>query len=181
MELEQEKGCVYFFKHSGLNPIKIGYSSNKSPLKRFNQFKTYAPYGAEIIGFILSSNSKELETKLHKKFSQYRLDGEWFDITVEMVEKEIELQSSIEDLKLKTEFQLQWAKKLNENKQIETDVKEAKNQSIITINSLKNRTKKEQFFDIYKNNKYIKKTTIADFFGVTRKTIHQWINDYNKQ
>ena len=179
MELEQEKGCVYFFKHSGLNPIKIGYSSNKSPIKRFNQFKTYAPYGAEIIGFILSSNSKELEIKLHEKFSQYRLEGEWFDITIEIVEKEIELQSSIEDLKLKTEFQLQWAKKLNENKQIENDVKEAKKQSTITKNLFNN--KKEQFFDIYKNNKDINKTSMADLFGVSRKTIYEWINDYNKQ
>ena len=70
--METKKGCVYFFKHIGLTPIKIGYSENESPFNRFTQFKTYAPYGSEILGFIIISDAKELETLLHKKYASKR-------------------------------------------------------------------------------------------------------------
>ena len=42
--MTENKGCVYFFRHIGLSPIKIGYSTHESPLDRFNQFKTYAEF-----------------------------------------------------------------------------------------------------------------------------------------
>ena len=113
---EEKKGCVYFFKHTGLEPIKIGYSTNESPLDRFYQFKTYAPYGAEIIGFIRATKAKELETKLHYKYSNKRLEGEWFDITIEEVKKEIKLHEDIQESLLKSEFQLAWAKECVQEK-----------------------------------------------------------------
>jgi len=79
--MENQKGCVYFFRHIGLSPVKIGYSENESPINRFNQFKTYAPFGSEILGFIQTYNANELESNLHRKFSSKRLLGEWFEIT----------------------------------------------------------------------------------------------------
>jgi len=82
MEQEQ-KGCVYFFRHIGLTPVKIGYSTHESPIKRFEQFKTYAPYGSELIGFIRTYDAKKLETILHERFSAHRLGGEWFEISQE--------------------------------------------------------------------------------------------------
>ena len=108
---EKQKGCVYFFKHIGLNPVKIGYSTNESPVIRFDAFKTYAPYGAELIGFIRTLEAKELETLLHEKFSSNRINGEWFEITIDQVNSIIEFYSNIEDIKEKNEFQIAWAKK----------------------------------------------------------------------
>jgi len=37
MEEKSEKGCVYFFRHIGLTPVKIGFSTNESPFDRFEQ------------------------------------------------------------------------------------------------------------------------------------------------
>jgi len=107
-----ERGCVYFFRHIGLSPVKIGFSSNESPLKRFEQFKTYAPYGAEILGFIMTKESKELETTLHLKFSSNRLKGEWFEISKEDIDKVVSFYSNIEDVKEKNEFEIEWTKKI---------------------------------------------------------------------
>jgi hypothetical protein len=107
-----ERGCVYFFRHIGLSPVKIGYSNNESPLKRFESFKTYAPYGAELLGFIMTKESKELETILHERFSANRLKGEWFEISKEDVEKVVSFYSNIEDIKEKNEFEIEWSKKI---------------------------------------------------------------------
>lgn len=90
---ENEKGCVYFFKHKGIRPIKIGYSSNPTPIDRFEQFKTYAPFGAEIIGFIETNEAKSLETSLHLKYKEKRLNGEWFNISIDDVKMEIKIHS----------------------------------------------------------------------------------------
>ncbi len=105
------KGCVYFFKHVGLSPIKIGYSTNTSPIGRFDQFKTYAPFGAELIGFIKTHNAKELETQLHQKFASMRLVGEWFEMTVPDAEKWIKFYSDIEDIQEMNNFQVAWAER----------------------------------------------------------------------
>ena len=112
---KKEKGCVYFFKHVGLSPIKIGFSTNESPLERFEQFKTYAPYGAELIGFIRTHNAKELETELHLKFANVRLKGEWFDLSIEDVNKWVEFYSSLEDIEEENNFKVAWAKYLNKD------------------------------------------------------------------
>jgi len=107
---QKEKGCVYFFKHIGLDPIKIGYSSNSSPVNRFQQFKTYAPFGAELIGFIKSGDAKKLETHLHKIHESKRLEGEWFNISKNEANSLILLHSNIEDVRDKNDFQIAWAK-----------------------------------------------------------------------
>jgi len=91
--MKTEGGCVYFLKHTGLKPIKIGYSSKITPERRFNQFKTYAPFGGEIIGFINDENPILLERILQDRFSKYRLNGEWFDITLKEVEEVISIYS----------------------------------------------------------------------------------------
>ena len=88
--MQQEKGCVYFFKHIGLSPVKIGYSTRKSPTSRFNQFKTYAPYGAEMLGFFFNLMSlRRSRAFFMRKYKPFRLDGEWFDISEDKVFKEI--------------------------------------------------------------------------------------------
>jgi predicted XRE-type DNA-binding protein len=108
--MENKKGCVYFFRHVGLSPIKISYSENESPYKRFDQFKTYAPFGAELLGFIRTVRAKELETELHNKYSRDRVKGEWFELTKEEIEKCISFHSNLEDLEEMNSFQVFWAK-----------------------------------------------------------------------
>jgi hypothetical protein len=111
--MKTKKGSVYFFKHLGIDAIKIGFSDNESPLSRFEQMKTYSPYGAEIIGFIICENPKKLETDLHKKFNEYRLNGEWFNISIEKVKETISFHTNLEDLKERNDFEIEWLRKKN--------------------------------------------------------------------
>ena len=165
---EEQKGCVYFFRHVGLDPIKIGYSSNSSPIKRFNQFKTYAPFGAEIIGFIQTDEAKEIETKLHQKYANKRLDGEWFLISEKQCNLEIDFYTSKEDIKLRNDFQIFWAKSLadeQEKNKIDFDIE---------TNSFYN------FKKIYLKNKNLNRTYYASVFKVSRRTIVRWIEKIEK-
>jgi len=155
---QKTKGCVYFFRHVGLTPVKIGYSNENSPLKRFEQFKIYAPYGCEILGFIESHEAQELEVILHNKFSSKRLKGEWFEISIEEIEAQINLYSYADDLESKRMFELAWAKSKS-----------------TTIN--KNSTAKDLFFDLYRKNPKLKKAKTARDLGVTRKTLYNWIEE----
>jgi len=103
--MDLKKGCVYFFRHLTLKPVKIGYSDSSTPKNRFATFKTYAPFGAELLGFISSSNANVLEKKIHKKLKHKRLEGEWFDITDEEVKEIIDFYSKYNNLISASEFQ----------------------------------------------------------------------------
>lgn len=168
--MENKRGCVYFFRHIGLTPIKIGYSENESPINRFNSFKTYAPYGSEILGFIIISEAKEVESHLHKKYANKRLQGEWFELTEEEVKKEIDFYTKVSDIKEKNDFQIAWAKEIQKrNDKINEEIKISNNLS-----------KKELFFKLYKSNNKINKSQTAKDFGVSRRCIHDWIKLFNK-
>lgn len=164
--MEKEKGCVYFFRHIGLTPIKIGFSKNPSPINRFNQFKTYAPFGSEIVGFIQVDNPKDLESLIHSKYNHLRLEGEWFEITEEQAIKEIDFYSKLEDIKARNEFQIEWAKKINldleKNNEIKNLIDESSN-------------KFDNFRRLYKLNKNLHKKTTSMNLGVARQTIYNWI------
>jgi hypothetical protein len=80
-----KKDFVYFFKHNNINAIKIGKASGESVLDRFNSFRTYAPFGAEIVGFFETDNGHRDERELHQLFKSHRLQGEFFDISIDMV------------------------------------------------------------------------------------------------
>ena len=169
--VEKQKGCVYFFRHIGLTPVKIGYSSNESPINRFNQFRIFAPYGSEILGFIQSYEAVELENKLHMKFSSKRLIGEWFEITEEEVLKEIDFYSNIEDVKERNEFQIEWAKKLhNKRNNIEDEV---------SSYNFRNSGSKQKFIKMYKENPNLNRLRTAELLNVSRKCIYNWIEEIN--
>lgn len=162
--MENKKGCVYFFRHIGLTPVKIGYSNSESPIDRFTQFKTYAPYGSEIIGFIQSYEAKQLETTLHERFSAFRLSGEWFEITQEQCESVISFYSNIEDVKERNEFQQQFALYINNRKEFKKMIiKESE-------------VKKDRFFyyENYYSNDKMSINEKANLMGVSRKTISIW-------
>lgn len=172
----KEKGCVYFFKHIGLEPVKIGYSASPSPEKRFSQFKTYAPFGAELLGFIICDNAKELESKLHQKYSNKRLDGEWFLISIKDINNEIETNTSKEIVKFKNELQIKLAKEINK---IISDKKEIKNEEIVLMTNNYYTSNFENFKKIYHqvDKDKINKKALAKQFGVSRGTIYNWIKE----
>ena len=189
MEANKElktKGCVYFFRHIGLSPVKIGYSTRESPIGRFEQFKTYAPYGSEIIGFIQTFEAKELETTLHEKFSQYRLNGEWFDISEEECNKVISFYSNIEDIKEKNEFQIAYAKYVEKRHQYKTitnsilsteteeEIFNDKNNSVLMpiVSDRKN-----EIIKILNSNSIVKVSEIAQKFSISKKTVYKYIKE----
>jgi len=80
-------GCVYFVKHISGKPIKIGFTKDETPEKRMKQLSVSFPSGIELIGSIRTENAKELELKLHEKLSGFRLEGEWFFVSVPLIKK----------------------------------------------------------------------------------------------
>jgi len=163
IHMEIQRGCVYFFRHVGLSPVKIGYSENESPMNRFFQFKTYAPYGSEILGFIMISEAKLLESDLHRKYASKRLNGEWFDISEEEVKKEIDFYTNIADIKDRNEFQIAWA----------LEIQKKKENSKIDYPISKDRVY-ETFKKRYLSNKNLNKSQECKLIGVTRKTVQLW-------
>lgn len=79
------KDFIYFFKHKNITGIKIGRASGSSINDRFCSFKTYSPFGAEIIGFFECDNCVKTEAELHKRFATCRMNGEFFDISEDIV------------------------------------------------------------------------------------------------
>jgi nitrogen regulatory protein PII-like uncharacterized protein len=99
--MHKEKGSVYFIKHKGLTPIKIGYSKNEDPSSRLASISTDSPYGIQILGVITTIDPIELEKKLHKKYAEKRLNGEWFSIATADVDIEVEIHSDDCDIEMR--------------------------------------------------------------------------------
>lgn len=153
-----KKGCVYFFKHTGLSPVKIGFTRNKSPNKRFACLNTYSPYGCEIVGFIYTDNPKEVEQELHLKYIKNKLNNEWFEISITDVNNEIEFYNNRQFLIDKNNFSINWL------------------ESKIDIPTKK--TRKEKYDEFLKlHNKDISIMTISETIGVSRQTIYNWIEN----
>lgn len=79
------KNFIYFFKHKKISGVKIGRTSGDSVNQRFSCFKTYSPFGAEILGFFECDNCVVKEIELHKRFSMLRMHGEFFNISDDIV------------------------------------------------------------------------------------------------
>ena len=71
--VEQKEFKTYFFKNPLTNLIKIGKSVDINRRKKDIQVGT----GAELE--ILYVTDENIEDKLHRKFKEYRVHGEWFD------------------------------------------------------------------------------------------------------
>ena len=95
---------VYFIKHKGLSPIKIGRTNDLS--KRIYSFNNASPYGIEVIGVIETKDSVKLESIIHKKFNSFRLNGEWFDITNENAINTIMLHNGADYIEARNRFEI---------------------------------------------------------------------------
>jgi hypothetical protein len=69
------EGCVYFIQSDHGGPIKIGFTGNRE--QRLKTLQLSSPYKLVVLGLIPNS-TYETEKKLHEKFSEFRLHGEWF-------------------------------------------------------------------------------------------------------
>ena len=99
-------GCIYFIRHKGQEPIKIGLTNEDSPEKRIRSMETVSPWGIELIGHFYTSIHYDMEKIIHDDFASRRLKGEWFNISPEDVEETIEKYSniSLEDFITKTKI-----------------------------------------------------------------------------
>ena len=184
---KKEKGCVYFFRHLTTEPVKIGYSESVTPKKRFEQFKTYAPFGAELLGFIRSYKPLLLERELHKKYADKRLKGEWFKITEADIKKDIEIYSELEDKILKSNYEIKYMNHLdsiapknglNINKDLisfldKLDFNKLKiNRKDLKINFLNQYPLNKNEFTSQKFNRQFKKYAEYNGFGFVEKKIN---------
>lgn len=69
-------GCVYLVAGVGYDIHKIG--SSQDITKRLRYFRTNLPFQVELIHKIETTAPAKLERELHKKFSDKRVNGEWF-------------------------------------------------------------------------------------------------------
>jgi hypothetical protein len=73
---------VYFIQ-SDAGPIKIGHS-DVGARSRLSQLQTSSPIGLKLLKVL--PGTIKLERELHRKFAQYRLRGEWFQPSPELLE-----------------------------------------------------------------------------------------------
>ncbi len=87
----KEEVYVYIIENTHLHDTKIGISNN--PEKRIKQLQTGSSRPL-IIRYAIRFNNRDeaikVENALHKKYSRYKLIGEWFDIDYNQVVKYIE-------------------------------------------------------------------------------------------
>jgi hypothetical protein len=106
------KGYVYFFRHIGTTPVKIGMTTSETVQSRFDSFKIYAPYGAEILGYIETDNQLKLEQQIHNTFKEKRLFGEFFEISIDVVNSIIIRYGNKKIIRLKNDFEI-WLTKVD--------------------------------------------------------------------
>jgi len=83
-KIKKIKGLVYLLKIENRNEYKIGVTINLK--KRLNQLGTKMPFKLETITKIRSKDIYKLEEKLHCRFENKRINGEWFNLSNEDVE-----------------------------------------------------------------------------------------------
>lgn len=70
---------VYIIECAGYTKIGVAYD----PLRRLAAINTGAPVAAVLIGsrqFDTRLSAHDIESRLHRRFSAFRSNGEWFDI-----------------------------------------------------------------------------------------------------
>lgn len=77
IKTQSQKDFVYFVSAPGQG-IKIGFTTNLK--NRMKSLQTASPHKLELIGQLDNVEQTE-EIIAHKAFSEYRLEGEWFDIS----------------------------------------------------------------------------------------------------
>jgi predicted GIY-YIG superfamily endonuclease len=89
-----KEGVVYVVTTSFLQPnnlYKIGYTKNfEQRLKTFNQYRHSSEPQYFAVALYSTSNSKKLETTIHKKLRNYRDEGEFFQLDLTKIKQAFE-------------------------------------------------------------------------------------------
>ena len=84
VKTKDTSGYVYLLQ-SETGHYKIGRTKN--PKHRYKTFGTKLPFKVEFIALIKSDDMYQLERDLHSMYAPQRIDGEWFDLTSDNVER----------------------------------------------------------------------------------------------
>jgi predicted GIY-YIG superfamily endonuclease len=79
------KKYVYLISDANSYIYKIGISKN--PEKRLKSLQTGNDKNLKIIHKVLCEHSNKVETALHNQYSFLKVNGEWFELTQDDVEK----------------------------------------------------------------------------------------------
>ena len=83
----QPKSWGYIYIIRSLNRYKIGYTGNlKTMERRLAVLSTLNAYGIDKVLILRSRRAHNLEVQLHRQFQHIRVNGEWFELTLEDVE-----------------------------------------------------------------------------------------------
>ena len=80
-ETRKDFGWVYFVLAREVNRVKIGFTTY-DPGYRLQTIQANSPVTLKIIAVL--QGPREWESKLHKKFTAWRLHGEWFTFSEEI-------------------------------------------------------------------------------------------------
>lgn len=77
-------GYVYFIWASEGQRVKIGRSCN--PERRFNSLRTSSSEELHFLGCVATDDAIALERDLHRIWGAWRVRGEWFTATAELID-----------------------------------------------------------------------------------------------
>lgn len=75
-----KEGYVYFLKTESHDMFKVG-ATKKSPYLRMATVQSGCPYKIDLYGYLYYSNCRKMEKVFHRKLEQYRMHGEWFEVS----------------------------------------------------------------------------------------------------
>jgi len=78
-------GWIYIVRMNDAGPVKIGYSGDKGNARsRVDKLQTGNPYPLKTIW--IGNGNFGIESRIHKLLARYRMKGEWFEPTEEVIE-----------------------------------------------------------------------------------------------
>lgn len=86
---------IYLAQAEGTNNFKIGYTSQK-PNVRISQLQTGNGSKLTLLKVFKTKYGTKLENRIHREFNTKRIEGEWFVLDKEQVEKFVETCSKHE-------------------------------------------------------------------------------------
>lgn len=75
---------VYFIQQGKDGPIKIGFTQSESLKNRLAQLQTASAKPLHVLARF--AGDVEYEKQLHEQFKKYRLEGEWFEPSEEIMD-----------------------------------------------------------------------------------------------
>ena len=92
---EKPFGTVYIVSCTGSDIYKIGctrpYSNGCWHIRYKTGFEKFCPYQMELLLELQVPNYSKLENELHKMFDKYRMNGEFFKLSYNQVNKVLDI------------------------------------------------------------------------------------------